>query len=84
MPVHRPVPRPNRRRNDPGHRHAKMAQFIVAIGLVLVIEGLLFAAFPAVAKRLAATALETPESSLRVAGLVSAVLGLVLIWLVRG
>jgi uncharacterized protein len=61
-----------------------MAQFIVAIGLVLVIEGLLFAAFPAVAKRLAATALETPESSLRVAGLVSAVLGLVLIWLVRG
>ena len=61
-----------------------MAQFIVAIGLVLVIEGLLFAAFPTVAKRLAATALETPESSLRVAGLVSAVLGLVLIWLVRG
>jgi uncharacterized protein len=61
-----------------------MAQFIIAIGLVLVIEGLLFAAFPTVAKRVAATALETPESSLRVAGLVSAVLGLVLIWLVRG
>jgi uncharacterized protein len=61
-----------------------MVQFIVAIGLVLVIEGLLFAAFPAVAKRLAATALETPETSLRLAGLVSAVLGLALIWLVRG
>jgi uncharacterized protein YjeT (DUF2065 family) len=61
-----------------------MVQFIVAIGLVLVIEGLLFAAFPGFAKRLAATALESPETSLRVAGIVSAVLGIVLIWLVRG
>jgi uncharacterized protein YjeT (DUF2065 family) len=61
-----------------------MAQFIVAIGLVLVIEGLLFAAFPATAKRLAASALATPENSLRVAGIVSAVLGLLLIWAVRG
>ena len=61
-----------------------MAQFIVAIGLVLAMEGLLFAAFPGVAKRLAATALESPESSLRVAGLISAVLGIALIWLVRG
>jgi uncharacterized protein YjeT (DUF2065 family) len=62
----------------------KMAQFIVAIGLVLVIEGLLFAAFPGAAKRLAASALETPETSLRVAGIVSAVFGLVLVWLARG
>jgi uncharacterized protein YjeT (DUF2065 family) len=61
-----------------------MAQFIVAIGLVLVIEGLLFAAFPSAAKRLAASALETPETSLRVAGIVSAVFGLVLVWLARG
>jgi len=61
-----------------------MHQFLVAIGLVLVIEGLLFAAFPTAAKRLAATAIESPETSLRVAGILSAVLGLVLIWLVRG
>jgi uncharacterized protein len=61
-----------------------MAQFLVAVGLVLVIEGLLFAAFPTAAKRLAATAIESPETSLRVAGIVSAVLGLLLIWLVRG
>ena len=46
-----------------------MAQFIAAIGLVLVIEGLLFAAFPRFAKRLAASALESPETSLRVAGI---------------
>jgi uncharacterized protein len=61
-----------------------MAEFIVAIGLVLVIEGLLFAAFPRAAKRLAASALESPETSLRVAGIISAGLGIVLIWLMRG
>ena len=61
-----------------------MTEFVVALGLVLVIEGLLFAAFPGVAKRLAASALESPETSLRVAGIVSAVLGVALIWLMRG
>jgi hypothetical protein len=61
-----------------------MSQFIVAIGLVLVIEGLIFAGFPTWAKRLAASALESPDMSLRIAGIASAVIGLVLIWLVRG
>jgi uncharacterized protein YjeT (DUF2065 family) len=61
-----------------------MAEFLVAIGLVFVIEGLLFAAFPAAAKRLAATAIDSPETSLRVAGIISAVIGLVVIWVVRG
>ena len=41
-----------------------MSDFIVAIGLVLAIEGLIFAAFPGAAKRLAANALETPDGSL--------------------
>ena len=61
-----------------------MAEFLVAIGLVFVIEGLLFAAFPSAAKRLAASAIESPETSLRIAGIISAVIGLVLIWVVRG
>jgi uncharacterized protein YjeT (DUF2065 family) len=61
-----------------------MSEFIVAIGLVFALEGLLFAAFPGVAKRLAAQAVETPEGSLRIAGVVSAVIGVVLIWLMRG
>ncbi len=61
-----------------------MSEFVVAIGLVLAIEGLLFAAFPTAARRLAAHALETPEQSLRIAGVVSAVLGVLLIWLMRG
>jgi uncharacterized protein YjeT (DUF2065 family) len=61
-----------------------MTEFVVAIGLVLVIEGLLFAAFPRVAKRLAASAIESPENMLRFAGIGSAVLGLIVIWLMRG
>jgi uncharacterized protein YjeT (DUF2065 family) len=61
-----------------------MSEFIVAIGLVLVIEGLIFAGFPAAAKRLAASAIESPEGSLRLAGIASAVVGVLLIWLVRG
>jgi uncharacterized protein YjeT (DUF2065 family) len=61
-----------------------MSEFIVAFGLVLVIEGLVFAGFPRAAKRLAASAIESPETSLRIAGIASAVFGLVLIWLVRG
>jgi uncharacterized protein YjeT (DUF2065 family) len=61
-----------------------MSEFIVAIGLVLALEGLIFAAFPKAAKRLAASAIESPEASLRVAGIISAAVGVVLIWVVRG
>ena len=61
-----------------------MGEFAVALGLVFVIEGLIFAAFPGLAKRLAASALESPDTSLRIAGIVSAIIGVVLIWLIRG
>jgi len=60
-----------------------MSDFVVALGLVLVIEGILFAAFPGPAKRAVSAALQTPDNMLRVTGLVSAVLGLIVIWLVR-
>ncbi len=61
-----------------------MSDFVVAVGLVLAIEGLLFAAFPAMGKRLAAHAVESHDLTLPIAGVVSAVLGVVLIWLMRG
>jgi uncharacterized protein YjeT (DUF2065 family) len=61
-----------------------MSDFVVAIGLVLVIEGLIFAAFQGAAKRMAASALATPEASLRTAGVVSALIGVVVVWLMRG
>ncbi len=61
-----------------------MLDFLVALGLVLAIEGLLFAAFPAVSKRAMGHVLETPDGVLRVIGIASALIGVVLIWLVRG
>lgn len=61
-----------------------MRDFIVALGLVFVIEGLIFAVSPAAAKRAMAHVLETPDGPLRVVGIVSAVLGVALVWLVRG
>lgn len=61
-----------------------MNEVIAAIGLVLVLEGVLYALFPGFMKSLAAQALETPGETLRLAGLVSAVLGVGIVWLVRG
>jgi uncharacterized protein YjeT (DUF2065 family) len=61
-----------------------MSDFVVGIGLVLVIEGLLFAAFPGLAKLLATRALESPEAAMRISGIASAGLGIIIIWLIRG
>lgn len=61
-----------------------MSDFIVALGLVLVIEGVLFAALPLAAKHSIARVLETPDASLRVVGIASAVFGLALVWFIRG
>lgn len=61
-----------------------MSDFLVAIGLVFAIEGILFAAFPNPVKRAMTHVMETPDTALRVIGIVSAVAGVVLIWLVRG
>jgi uncharacterized protein YjeT (DUF2065 family) len=61
-----------------------MSDFIVALGLVFVIEGLMFSAFPATAKRAMDSVQHTPDGTLRTVGIVSAVLGIVLIWVMRG
>jgi uncharacterized protein YjeT (DUF2065 family) len=61
-----------------------MADFLVALGLVLVIEGLTFAAFPGAAKRALAALIETPDGNLRLAGLVSAIVGVLVVWALRG
>ena len=60
-----------------------MADFLAAFGLVFVIEGLVFAAFPEQAKRAMASVMQTPEMTLRAIGIASAVVGLILVWLVR-
>jgi uncharacterized protein YjeT (DUF2065 family) len=61
-----------------------MTDFLAALGLVFVIEGLIFAALPGQAKRAMMSVLETPDSSLRGIGLGAAVIGVILVWLARG
>lgn len=61
-----------------------MADLVVGIGLVLVIEGLLWALVPNLAARLLEAAASVPPNSLRVAGWTSVLLGLGLVWMIRG
>jgi uncharacterized protein len=61
-----------------------MTDLLVGIGLVLVIEGLLWAAFPWLALKMLMAAAEMPEQALRTAGTIAMVAGVVIIWAVRG
>lgn len=61
-----------------------VVNIVTAVALVLVIEGLLYAIFPAGMKRMMEQALVMPEGSLRTAGLAAAILGVFVIWLLRG
>jgi len=61
-----------------------MGDLLVGFALVLVIEGLLWAAFPSLAMKMLVTAAETPEQTLRVAGTVAVAAGVLLVWAVRG
>ena len=61
-----------------------MHDFLAALGLFFAIEGLFLAAFPVSAKRAMATVLTMPDGPLRIAGIVSAMVGLLIVYLVRG
>jgi uncharacterized protein YjeT (DUF2065 family) len=60
-----------------------MSDFLAALGLVFVIEGLIFAAFPAHAKKAVESVLNTPSATLRLIGLGSAVVGILIVWMAR-
>lgn len=61
-----------------------MTELWIALALVLVIEGSLYALFPEGMKRAMLVVLEQPPGSLRTSGLALAVLGVGLVWLIRG
>lgn len=61
-----------------------MNDFLVALGLLLVIEGVLYGGMPRLARKLAAEVLATPEQVLRVGGLIAVAVGVAIVWMVRG
>lgn len=61
-----------------------MSDLFAALGLVLAIEGVLFAGFPGAAKKAGENMLRTPETTLRTIGIVSAIVGVAIVWMVRG
>lgn len=61
-----------------------MTDLLTALALVLVIEGLLLAVFADRLELLMARLCEVPPEVLRISGLVSALLGLFVVWLIRG
>lgn len=60
-----------------------MADFLVAIGLVFVIEGLVYAAFPGGMRAMVNELAKMPDQSLRVMGLAAVCIGVFIVWLVR-
>ena len=57
-----------------------MSQVLVALALVLVIEGALYALFPARMKRMMTEVLRLPDETLRNVGLIAAAIGLGMAW----
>jgi uncharacterized protein YjeT (DUF2065 family) len=61
-------------------RSIAFTDFLIGVALLFVFEGLMFAASPAWMRRAMKSA---PDNILRIVGIVSAVVGLLLIWFVR-
>jgi hypothetical protein len=61
-----------------------MSDLAVGVGLVLVIEGLVWALAPGMGIKMLVAAAATPQPALRMAGLVAVALGVGIVWLVRG
>jgi uncharacterized protein len=60
-----------------------MLDLIAALGLALAVEGILFAAFPEGARRAMYEAAHTPSDRMRIVGIISAIVGVMIIWLAR-
>jgi uncharacterized protein YjeT (DUF2065 family) len=60
-----------------------MAWIVLAVGLVLVVEGLVFALAPSRLEELAQIIAQIPVERRRVIGLVALAAGVVLVWVAR-
>ena len=57
-----------------------MKEFIIAIGLLLFIEGMLYALFPSKMKNMLKTIETMQVSQLRIGGLLFAIIGFMIVW----
>jgi uncharacterized protein YjeT (DUF2065 family) len=57
-----------------------MLDLVAALGLALAVEGLLFAAFPDSVRRAMYEAAHTPSDRMRLVGIVSAIVGVAIVW----
>ena len=57
-----------------------MKELIIAIGLLLFIEGMLYALFPSKMKNMLKTIEKMEANQLRIGGLLFALIGFVIIW----
>jgi uncharacterized protein YjeT (DUF2065 family) len=60
-----------------------MSDLVTALGLVFVIEGLVYAFVPGHLKAVMALLQSTPEDRLRMGGLIATAIGVGLVWLAR-
>lgn len=61
-----------------------MSDLVVALGLVLVLEGLLWALAPGLARRMLESMASSPDRQLATAGWIAVAIGSAIVWLVRG
>jgi uncharacterized protein YjeT (DUF2065 family) len=64
-------------------RSIAFADFLIGVGILFVLEGIMFAASPTWMRRAMKSAMAMPDHILRAVGIGSAVAGLILVWLVR-
>ena len=60
-----------------------MEEFALAFGLILALEGALYALFPDGMKRMMVMVMAQPSDKLRLTGLGTAIIGVGIIWLMR-
>ena len=60
-----------------------MVEFVTAIGLVFVIEGLLYVAMPGRMKSMMKVAEQVPADTMRNVGVIAVAIGVGIVWLAR-
>ena len=57
-----------------------MKELVIALGLLLFLEGILYALFPSKMKNMLKTVEKLPINQLRIGGLLFAVIGFIIVW----